>query len=329
MTLPIFIYTNGTSEEYLGDFLQGQRDQFVLATKYTIMMHPSDPNAQGNQRKNLRGSLEASLKRLKTDYIDLYWVHMWDGITSAEEIAHSMNDAVRAGKILYYGLSDFPAWLIAKIDTYAAAHNMERPAAVQLEYNLAQRESERELIPFAENAGLSVLAWSPLGGGVLTGKYLVEPEHAEPEGRVASGAVSHFDRYKEDAAIRVAQAVSDVAHTVGCSPAQLAIAWLRHHSPLNIPIVGARKLTHLEDNLKAAELELSADIMQRLDEASAIHLGFPTEFFRNGWPYWYGPVPERFDRRVHLSARKLFGWDAQDPGLKTRHPLLNKTTEVA
>ena len=304
------IYTNGTSEEFIGEFIKEKRDEFIIASKYTIRMHESDPNAQGNHRKNFRCSLDSSLKRLKTDYIDLYFVHMWDGFTRAEEIAHCMNDAVRSGKILHYGLSDFPAWLAAKIDTYTAANNMERPVSLQLEYNLAQREIERELEPFARAENLSILCWSPLGGGALTGKYL--GESPDKEGRVAKGAVVHFDKYKRAKAMEIAQKITELSREINCSPAQLSIAWLLERSPLNIPIVGARKLNHLEDNLKAKDITLPPDVMVKLNDVGHIDLGFPLNFFQSGWKDWFGDVPKRFDKRTHSLGHYIYKFDTNN-----------------
>jgi aryl-alcohol dehydrogenase-like predicted oxidoreductase len=307
-------YTNGTSERYLGRFLRGRRDRFVVATKYTITTDPTDPNADGNGRKNLRRSLEASLGRLGTDHVDLYWVHLYDGFTPVEETVRALDDAVRAGQVLHVGFSDFPAWLVARADALAEAARLTRPAAIQVEYNLAQRDAERELLPMAEALGLSVLDWSPLGGGALTGKLLGAPESGAPAGapdapagRVASGAVGHFDRYRSARTAEIARAVVDAAAEVGCTPAQLALAWLRHRSPAHIPIVGARTPAHLADNLGAVDVTVPDDVARRLDAASAIELGFPHEFYRAGWRDWFGPHLGRLDPRVRPLGRATLG----------------------
>jgi aryl-alcohol dehydrogenase-like predicted oxidoreductase len=296
-------YTGGTSERYLGKFLQGRRDRFVVATKYTVTMDPADANASGNGRKNLVRSLDASLKRLNTDYVDLYWVHMWDGFTPVEEVVRGFEDAVRSGKVLHVGYSDFPAWLVSRADALAEFQRFTRPAAIQVEYNLAQREVERELLPMAKALGLSVLDWAPLGGGALTGKYLKEGA----EGRVSSGAVAHFNKYATERVRRIARAVAELAAELGCSPAQLALAWLRGSSPLNIPVVGARTLAHLQDNLKAVDLTIPSETMARLDEASRIELGFPLDFYRDGWRGWFGDIPLRFDPRLRPLGRERLG----------------------
>ncbi|MDX2136498.1 MAG: aldo/keto reductase [Chloroflexota bacterium] len=296
-------YTNGTSERFIGSFMGDARDRFVVATKYTVSTDAANANGHGNSRKNLIRSLEASLKRLQTDYIDLYFVHMWDAFTPVEEVLRALDDAVRAGKVLHIGFSDFPAWLVARADALAEVSRFTRPAAIQIEYNLAQREAERELIPMAEALGLSVLDWSPLGGGVLTGKTL----SGSDTGRVTSGAVGHFDKYRSEHALQVAQGVVEMANELGCSPAQLAIAWLRTKSPIHIPIIGARSAAHIEDNLNAAGIVISDDIMQRLDTLSAIDLGFPMNFYPTGRRGWFGKWPEHIDTRLRPNARRILG----------------------
>jgi aryl-alcohol dehydrogenase-like predicted oxidoreductase len=296
-------YTGGTSETFLGRFIKGRRDRFVIATKYTIGTDPEDANAWGNGRKNLTRALEASLKRLGTDYIDLYYPHMWDGFTPVEEVVRALEDAVRAGKVLHIGFSDFPAWLVARADALAEVQRLTRPVALQVEYNLAQREAERELIPLAYHLGLSVLDWSPLGGGVLTGKTLA----GEGAGRVATGAVGHFNKYRTPHAEAVALKVVDMARELGCTPSQLAVAWLRAKSPLHIPIVGARTAAHVADNLKAVELVLPEDVIRHVDEASAIDLGFPSNFYPTGWPAWFGDWPNRLDPRLRPNGRRALG----------------------
>jgi aryl-alcohol dehydrogenase-like predicted oxidoreductase len=166
------IYTSGTSERLLGEFLHGQREHIVLATKYTNAAPGTDPNAAGNHRKSMVQALEASLKRLKTDYIDLYWLHIWDQITPIEEVMRAFDDLVRQGKILYAGVSDIPAWVVAKGNTLAALRGWTPFVGLQIEYSLIERTPERELLPMAADLGLGVTAWSPLAGGVLTGKQL-------------------------------------------------------------------------------------------------------------------------------------------------------------
>src|SRR5205807_369388 len=184
------LYTNGTSESYLGEFMQGHRESVVLATKYSNAAPGADPNAGGNQRKNMVQAVEASLKRLRTDYIDLYWVHIWDGITPVEEVMRGLDDVVRAGKVLYTGISDAPAWWIAQANTLAQLRGWSPFIGLQIEYSLIERTVERELIPMAKALNLGLTAWSPLSGGVLTGKYHGSAS-AEP-GRMSSDMMKQF-----------------------------------------------------------------------------------------------------------------------------------------
>ena len=301
-------YTRGTSERLVGEFVGAERQRFVIATKYTMSRDRTDPNGGGNQRKSLVAALDASLKRLGTDYIDLYYAHMFDGFTPIEETMRALDDAVRAGKVLYVGLSDFPAWLVARADLYAELGRFTQPAAIQVEYNLAMREAERELIPMADALGLSVLDWSPLGAGALSGK-LVQPDPEENyEGRVASGAVArNFDKYKAEATNAVVRVLIECAEGMGTTPARLALAWLRARSDMHIPIIGARSARHIADNLRAAELVVPDDVMVRLEEASRRPLGFPVDFLRGGQADWFGDQPQRLDPRARPAGRRFLG----------------------
>ena len=270
------IYTNGTSELFLGEFVKGHREAVVLATKYTNAATGTDPNAAGNHRKSMMQSVEASLKRLQTDYIDLYWVHIWDQITPIEEVMRGLDDLVRQGKVLYIGISDAPAWWIAQANTLASLRGWSPFVGLRIEYSLIERTVERELIPMAKALDLGVTAWSPLSSGVLTGKY---HGHGSSEGgRMSSDMMKEF-MPEEQRAERVVAAVKSVADQVGRSMAQVALAWLRHRAVPVIPIIGARKLPQLQDNLASLELSLAADQLKTLDEASRIDLGFPQEIF--------------------------------------------------
>jgi aryl-alcohol dehydrogenase-like predicted oxidoreductase len=203
------IYTNGTSESFLGEFMEGRRQSVVLATKYTNAFPGTDPNAAGNQRKNMMQAVEASLKRLKTDYIDLYWVHIWDQITPVEEVMRGLDDLVRAGKILYTGISDAPAWWIAQANTLAHLRGWSPFVGLQIEYSLIERTVERELIPMANALNIGVTAWSPLAGGVLTGKY---HGHGEPQqGRMNSDMLKDFmpERQRSERIVDAVKRVSD------------------------------------------------------------------------------------------------------------------------
>jgi len=270
------IYTNGTSESFLGEFLKGHRESIVVATKYTNASPGSDPNAAGNQRKNMVQAVEASLKRLQTGYIDLYWVHIWDQITPVEEVVRGLDDLVRQGKVLYVGISDAPAWWIAQANTLASLRGWSPFVGLQIEYSLIERTVERELIPMAKALNLGVTAWSPLSGGVLTGKY---HGHGSSEGgRMSSDMVKEF-MPEEQRARRIVTAVKAVADETGHSMAQVALAWLRYRPVPVIPIIGARKLSQIKDNLASSVVSLSAEHLKTLNEASRIELGFPHEFY--------------------------------------------------
>ena len=270
------LYTNGTSETFLGEFMKGHRDSVVMATKYTNAAPGKDPNAGGNQRKNMFQAVEASLKRLQTDYIDLYWVHIWDQITPVEEVVRGLDDLVRQGKVLYVGISDAPAWWIAQANTLADLRGWSRFVGLQIEYSLLERTVERELIPMSKALDLGVTAWSPLANGVLTGKY---HGHGKAEGaRMSSDMMKGF-LPEQERADRIVGAVKKVADQVGKSMAQVALAWLQYRPVPVIPIIGARKLAQLQDNLAAFELSLSAEQVRLLDEASHIELGFPHDFY--------------------------------------------------
>jgi aryl-alcohol dehydrogenase-like predicted oxidoreductase len=287
------IYTNGTSETLLGEFLKGRRERTVLATKYTNAMPGDDPNAGGNQRKNMMQSVEASLKRLRTDYIDLYWLHIWDRITPLDEVMRGFDDLVRQGKILHAGVSDIAAWAAARANTLAELRGWTPFVGLQIEYSLAERTVERELIPMAEALGLGVTAWGPLAGGVLTGKY---QKGGGKDARYSSEMMQpHMPAAdRTEAAVRTVQAV---AAEVGRSPAQVALAWLRQRPVPVIPIIGARRLVQLRDNLAALDLRLDEAQLHRLDEASRIELGFPHHFYERDLvrAIAYGGFRDRID----------------------------------
>ncbi len=273
------VYTGGTSERLVGEFISGHRSEVVLATKYTNAVPGTDANAGGNQRKNMVQAVEASLRRLGTDYIDLYWLHIWDQITPAEEVMRALDDLVRAGKVLYIGVSDAPAWVVAKSNMLAELRGWTRYVGLQIEYSLLERTVERELIPLAKDQQMTVLAWSPLRNGVLTGKYLPEAKQgAAADARMNNEMMKGFAT-TDEASVRTTRAVVALAQEIGTSPAQVALAWLRYRPVPVIPIIGARKLSQFEDNLRSLDLVLTPEQVKRLDEASAIRLGFPHEFF--------------------------------------------------
>ncbi|MDB5289403.1 MAG: Aldo/keto reductase [Phycisphaerales bacterium] len=269
-------YTNGTSESFLGEFMKGHRQSVVMATKYTNANPGTDPNAAGNHRKSMFQAVEASLKRLQTDYIDLYWVHIWDQITPVEEVMRGLDDLVRQGKVLYTGISDAPAWWIAQANTIAHFRGGSPFVGLQIEYSLTERTVERELIPMSKALNLGVTAWSPLAGGVLTGKY--HGQGSSEGSRLTGDMMKPF--LPDDKRIApIIAAVKTVADQVGRSMAQVALAWLRYRPVPVIPIIGARKLSQFHDNLASFELHLSAGQVKILDDASRIELGFPHHFY--------------------------------------------------
>lgn len=266
-------YHGGQTEEIVGRWLPGRRDKMVVATKYTLSMDHEDPNAAGNHRKNLVHSVEASLKRLGTDYIDLMWVHAYDDYTPMDETLRALDDLVRSGKVLYLGVSDTPAWVVSASNTMAELRGLTGYVGLQIEYSLLQRTPERDLIPMADQFGMSVLAWAPLGGGVLTGKYTRGDgsDSLRRDGNEAWGRTT-------ESAMAIARTVDTVADELGVTSAQVAIAWLRTRGYGVLPIVGARKVEQLKDSLAATEVVLSKEQEQRLGDASQVSLGFPHEF---------------------------------------------------
>jgi aryl-alcohol dehydrogenase-like predicted oxidoreductase len=269
-------YTGGTSEKFLGEFMQGHRDSVVLATKYSNAAPGNDPNAAGNHRKSIMQAMEASLKRLQTDYIDLYWVHIWDAITPVEEVLRGLDDLVRQGKVLYAGISDAPAWWVAQANTLAELRGWTQFVGLQIEYSLIERTVERELIPMAKAFNVGVVAWSPLASGVLTGKYHGE---GKAEGaRLSAEGMKDFVP-EEKRAARIVSALQSVSAQAGRSMAQVALAWLHHRAVPVIPIIGARKVSQLLDNLASLDLELSTEHLKSLDEASRIAPGFPERLY--------------------------------------------------
>jgi aryl-alcohol dehydrogenase-like predicted oxidoreductase len=266
------IYTNGTSESFLGEFMKGHRPSVVLATKYSNAFQGTDPNAAGNHRKNMSQAVEASLKRLQTDYIDLYWVHIWDQITPVEEVMRGLDDLVRQGKVLYVGISDAPAWWIAQANTLAQLRGWSPFVGLQIEYSLLERTVERELVPMAKALNLGLTAWSPLAGGVLTGKY--HGHGSSEQGRMNSEMSKEF-MPEPQLTEHVVRAVKSVSDEIGRGMAQVALAWLRYRPVPVIPILGARKLSQLQDNLASFDVTLSASQLKTLDEVSRIELGFP------------------------------------------------------
>src|SRR5260221_14335913 len=265
------VYTNGTSETILGELLKGRRDRFLLATKFTNQTDPADPNSAGNHRKKIVTSIEASLRRLQTDHIDLYWVHNRDVLTPVEELMRALDDQVRAGKILYPAVSDWAAWEIAEACTAARLRDCSPFTSVQLRYNLLDRSPERELLPMASALDLPVFTWGPLAEGRLTGKYL-----SGHTGR-ATEAGRAYTRAGSDDIVRDLAAISPQAAS---SPPQAALSWLRQQPRTVIPLIAARTEEQFRDNLAATGVHLSQQHLDRLDALSRPTLGFPADVMR-------------------------------------------------
>jgi len=265
-------YTDGTSERMLGEFIGAERDRFVVATKYTLSMRDGDPNANGNHRKNLRQSVEASLQRLATEYIDLLWLHAWDFTTPADEVMRALDDMIRTGKVLHVGISDAPAWVVAQCNTLAELRGWTRFVGLQVEHSLIERTVERELLPMARSLGLAIAPWAALGGGVLTGKYT--------RGELSdTRRTERNQRRITERNLHIARMVDRIADEEGRTSTQVALNWVRAQRGQVVPIIGARTAQQLVDSLACLEFELNDEQLARLDEASAIELGFPHDFY--------------------------------------------------
>jgi len=268
------MYAEGRSEEILGRLVGGHRHEVVVATKYTFAFPGGrNPNAGGNHRKSLLRSLEASLRRLGTDYIDLMWIHAWDPATPADELMRALDDAVSQGKILHIGASNTPAWVVAQCNTLADWRGWTPFVGLQVEYSLVERAVERELLPMAQRLDLSVAAWSPLGSGILSGKY-AKPVAGEAK-RLDTMQLKRIDERNS----AIAAGVGELAREIGRSSPQVALNWLRA-KPGVIPLVGVRTLAQFDDNFGCLDFQLDAAQLARLDGLSAIPLGYPHEFLR-------------------------------------------------
>ncbi|WP_068085525.1 aldo/keto reductase [Novosphingobium rosa] len=275
-------YTNGASERILGSFLRDKREKVVLATKFTMSRDAANPNAGGNHRLNLVRSVEQSLRQLGTDRIDLFYLHAWDMTTGEEEVMRGLDDLVREGKIVYLGICNTPAWRIARMQTLADLRGLAPLVALQIEWSLVERSVEHELVPMARELGLGVLPWSPLGGGVLTGKYSRADVTGSAQADVSAtrkGVIASSGHMSEEA-IALGETVRGIAQEIGASPAQVALAWLLGRPGVTSPILGARTAAQLEDNLGALDLALDARHIERLDLASAPAPIFPARFLQ-------------------------------------------------
>jgi len=281
-------YTDGAAEEFLGDFLKADRDHFVVATKYTLTKpNDTDPNGGGNSRKNMMKSVERSLKRLQTDHIDLYYLHMWDYMTPVEEIARGLDDLVRQGKVSYVGFSDTPDYIVAEANTRADLMGWSRFIGMQIPYSLLYRDVERSIIPMAKHWDMAVLPWGLLEEGILTGKF---SKKVKDPTRVNQDKLSLSER-----TLKVLKEVENISKEVGKPMSQVAINWVRQQPKAQmIPILGARSAKQLKDNLGVLDWKLSDEQWERLDDASAIDLGFPHGFL-DGNRYIYGATRDKID----------------------------------
>ena len=273
------VYNRGASEEILGRALGARRENIVLATKCRMPMGDG-PNLQGASRRVIREQVEASLRRLQTDWIDLYQIHCWDANTPLEETLSTLNDLVHEGKVRYIGASNYTGWQLATALGVSKQHGWEPYISIQPQYSLVTRDIERELFPLAQYTGLAVLPWSPLGGGLLSGKYRAgeaPPEDSRAADTTPSAVLMRM-RIQEERNFAVAQAVQDLAADLGKTMAQVALNWVLHRPGVTAPILGARTVAHIDDNLGAIGWKLDADALTRLDDASAVERGYPYDF---------------------------------------------------
>lgn len=290
-------YAGGASEQIIGQLVAAHREEVVIASKYTNSAPGRGANAGGSQRKNMVESVEASLRRLGTDHIDFYIAHAWDQFTPVEEIMRAFDDLVRVGKVLYVGVSNTPAWVVSKANTMAELRGWTRYVGLQIEYSLLARDAERELTPMARDQAMTVLAWSPLKNGLLTGKYVEGRQPRDASARLdsryfRSALLAPVGRAGDRAQDTIREVVS-VAGEIGAEPAQVSLAWLMYRPHPVIPIMGARTLGQFRQNLAAVDVTLTAEHLSRLDEVSRVSLGFPHDYlngelsrgFRSGGLY--------------------------------------------
>lgn len=314
-------YTGGKSEELVRKFISegGLRDRVVLATKFTFNAEQGNPNAGGNGRKNIYRALHGSLRRLQTDYIDLYWLHAWDTVTPVEEVLSTLNDLVREGKIRHYGFSDTPAWYVARAQTLAEKEGKERLIALQLEYSLIERNIEREHIPAAQELGLGICPWSPLASGFLTGKYKREGNDGHGDGRLEKTKDSGNPTLAKfsERNWKILDGLLGISKQLGRSPAQVALNWVATQPGVTSTILGASKLNQLEDNLRAIEFTIPSELRKELDAVSAPSSIHPYVFFEpfiqgmihgakvRGWSANYAPSGDHSAPQETVGAKKI------------------------
>lgn len=265
-------YTNGTSETFIGEFVKSERDRFVIATKYTLRVgkgHAADPNHGNNSRKSMVRNVEDSLKRLNTDYIDLLYLHMWDFMTPVEEVLQAVHHLIASGKVLYFAFSDTPGWVVSYAIAKATDFGWSRPIALQVPYSILDRSVERAELPMAREHGLAILPWGMLESGVLTGKYSKPSDEPRRESDVG------------ERELKAGEAVAKVAHEAGCSPAQVAINWIRQQTGNIIPILGCRSLAQVQDNLQCLDFRLNDSQMSELNALADFKIGFPLSFLKS------------------------------------------------
>jgi aryl-alcohol dehydrogenase-like predicted oxidoreductase len=279
------LYTNGTSETWVGKFIaeRNLRDRLVIATKFSYNAEPGNPNTGGNGRKNMLRAVEGSLKRLGTDYIDLYLLHTWDTITPAEEVMRTLDDLVRSGKVRHIGLSDTPAWYAARAQTLADWRGYEPISTLQLEYSLVERNIEREFVSLGRELDLGIMVWSPLASGLLSGKYKPSEGSYSGEGRLETvKGISNpaFQKFS-DRNWAIVTELEQVAQELGHSMAQVAVNWVANRPGVASVIIGATKLAQLKDNLQALEFDIPLELVNRLENISQPVAQFPDSFFGN------------------------------------------------
>ncbi len=280
------LYTNGTSEQWLGEFVKerGLRDKIVIATKFTFNAEPGNPNAGGNGRKNIMRAVEGSLKRLGTDYIDLYFLHAWDGLTRPEEVMRTLDDLVTQGKVRHIGLSDVPAWYATRAQSLAEWRGYEPISTLQMEYSLVERNIEKEYIALGAEMGMGIMVWSPLASGLLSGKYKPSKEKVEGEGRLALVADSGnpaFEKFTEKN-WKIVAVLEEVAQKLGQPMASVAINWVANQPGVASVILGATKLHQLEETTKALDFSIPDTLLEKLNEVSQPEMHFPYSFFTPG-----------------------------------------------
>ncbi len=279
------LYTNGTSESWVGRFIADRslRDRVIITTKFSYSSEPGNPNASGNGRKNMLRAVESSLRRLGTDYIDLYLLHTWDRVTPAEEVMQTFDDLVRSGKVRHIGLSDTPAWYASRAQTLAEWHDYAPLINLQLEYSLVERNIEREFIPLGLELGMGITAWSALANGLLSGKYRQQDDTVTGSGRLETQKHNHNPSFQKftDRNWQIVAELDRVAKELDRSMAQVAIAWTASQPGIASTIIGATKRTQLEDNLKALDFEIPIELSRRLDAVSHPESQFPYSYFES------------------------------------------------